>query len=61
MRVSNVTATANVSLLAPDGSYLARNVLVGAAGGFLDTETLPAPGMYELIVDLQGTATGSAT
>jgi hypothetical protein len=61
VRVSNVTATANVSLLAPDGSYLARNVLVGAAGGFLDTETLPAAGTYELLVDLQGAATGSAT
>jgi hypothetical protein len=61
VRVSNVTANANVSLFAPDGSYLARNILVGAAGGFLDTETLPAAGTYELLLDLQGAATGSAT
>jgi hypothetical protein len=61
VRVSNVSANAYVSLFAPDGSYLARNVLVGAAGGFLDTETLPSAGTYELLVDPQGAATGSAT
>jgi Subtilase family len=61
VRVSNVSTTAYVSLVAPDGSYLARNVLVGAAGGFLDTETLPAAGTYDLLVDLPGAATGSLT
>lgn len=61
VRVSNVSANTYVSLLAPDGSSLARNVLVGAAGGFLDTETLPATGTYELLVDPAGATTGSVT
>ena len=33
----------------------------GTSGGFIDARTLPADGTYTLVVDPQGTATGSAT
>ena len=49
-------ATVNVSLLAPDGSVVARG-----AGGSIDRATLPAGGQYTIAVDPQGPAVGSAS
>jgi hypothetical protein len=45
----------------PDGTNLAPEVLLGTNGGFFDTRTLPTSGRYRILVDPQGTATGSMT
>jgi len=52
---------AYVSLLKPDGTTLGSSSIVGPGGGFVDTRTLPSAGTYKLLVDPQGTATGSIT
>jgi Subtilase family/Fervidolysin N-terminal prodomain len=54
-------STSYVSILKPDGTPLASNVFVSSFGGFVDTQTLPATGSYRIVVDPQGTATGSMT
>jgi hypothetical protein len=53
-------AGAYVYLKNPDGAQLAY-VYTGTGGAFLDTQTLPATGTYTILVDPQGTNTGSAT
>jgi subtilisin family serine protease len=50
-----------VSILNPDGSTLVSPTYVGTSGGFLDAKTLPAAGRYTILVDPQGTGTGSFT
>jgi subtilisin family serine protease len=50
-----------VSILAPDGSTVGSAKLVGTTGGFMDTRSLPADGLYTILVDPQGQATGSMT
>jgi hypothetical protein len=61
LNISGVTIPGSyVYLLAPDGATLA-NIYTGTGGAFLDTQTLPATGAYTLLVDPQGTYTGSAT
>ncbi len=50
-----------VSLKKPDGSTLVAPAYVGTNGGFIDAATLPATGTYTILVDPQGTPTGSAT
>ena len=47
-----------LSILKPDLSVLA-STLVGPAGGFLDTTTLPVAGTYTFVVDPSGAATGA--
>jgi subtilisin family serine protease/uncharacterized protein YhfF len=54
-------STSYVSILKPDGTPLVANVFVSSFGGFVDTQTLPVTGSYRIIVDPQGTATGSMT
>jgi subtilisin family serine protease len=54
-------STSYISILKPDGTPLATNVFVSSFGGFVDTQTLPVTGSYRIVVDPQGTATGSMT
>jgi hypothetical protein len=67
LRMSNVTmgtspcCSAQVSIWKPDGSNLVYPTLVGTNGGFVDTKTLPVSGRYSMLVDPQGTASGSMT
>jgi subtilisin family serine protease len=51
----------NVSILKPDGTSLASPTIVGTSGGFIDAKTLPASGVYTILVDPQSNATGSMT
>src|SRR5918911_3643058 len=67
LALTNVTiGTSNccstlVSIRKPDGTVLGSAVNVGTLGGFVDTKTLPVTGTYTILVDPQGTATGSIT
>jgi subtilisin family serine protease/uncharacterized protein YhfF len=62
LKLAPVTISSSyVSILKPDGTPLASNVFVSSFGGFVDTQTLPVTGSYRIIVDPQGTATGSMT
>ena len=62
VRASGVTtSSAIVSLTAPDGSSLAPPAYVFSSGTFLEPRVLPATGEYVLLVDPQGTTTGSMT
>ncbi|HMJ00391.1 MAG TPA: S8 family peptidase [Gaiellaceae bacterium] len=67
LRMSNVTmgistcCSAQVSIWKPDGSNLVYPTLVGTNGGFVDTRTLPVSGRYSMLVDPQGTVSGSMT
>jgi subtilisin family serine protease len=62
LQLSAVTiSTSYVSFRNADGSALAPGAYVFGSGGFVDTTTLPATGSYTILVDPQGTATGSMT
>jgi len=50
-----------VSILKPDGSSLGSQGICNSSSGFLDSQTLPSTGTYTVVVDPQGTATGSIT
>ncbi len=50
-----------VSVFGPDGSLLVGPTSIGTDGGFIDAFELPLDGTYEIIIDPQGDATGSAT
>jgi hypothetical protein len=52
---------AKVSINGPDGSKLVAPTYFGTNGGFVDAVTLPRTGTYTILVDPQGTTTGSAT
>jgi hypothetical protein len=66
LEVANVSigtstcCSAKLSLLDPGGATLASILSFGTSGAFLDTTTLPVAGTYTILVDPQGTATGSA-
>jgi hypothetical protein len=49
-----------VSILKPNGTYLAAPTYVGTKGGFLDTKTLTSSGTYTVLVDPQAGDTGGA-
>src|SRR4029079_10019890 len=62
LKLSAVTMScAYVSILKSDGTPLGGNAYVSIFGGFLDTRVLPTTGSYTVLVDPQGTATGSMT
>jgi subtilisin family serine protease len=62
LKLSAVTmSAAYVSILKADGTPLGGNAYVSIFGGFLDTRLLPTTGSYTILVDPQGTATGSMT
>jgi YD repeat-containing protein len=48
------------SLLKPDGSSLFSTLLWGGSYGFMEPQTLPETGTYTLLIDPNGTNTGSA-
>ena len=58
---TSASASSKISILNPSGTTLVAPTNFGTSGGFLDTTTLPATGRYTILVDPQGTATGSAT
>src|SRR5258706_31537 len=61
LKVSAVTMTqAKLSIIGPSGTLVAPTLMT-TAGGFVDTKTLPASGTYTIVVDPQGTCTGSMT
>jgi hypothetical protein len=45
----------------PDGTLLVNETYVGTAGAFFNTKVLPVAGTYRIVLDPQGTVTGSAT
>ena len=70
LRASNVSLTGSASqgiyysggtiaILNPGGASLASLALNDNSGGFIDTKTLPADGVYTIFVDLQSATTGS--
>ncbi|HJV30448.1 MAG TPA: S8 family peptidase, partial [Gaiellaceae bacterium] len=62
LQLSNVSiASAYVTVLAPDGSALVKNVLVGTGGAFVDARSLPSSGSYSILVDPIGSNTGAMT
>jgi hypothetical protein len=54
-------SSSSVRLAAPDGSWVGSATYLGTSGGFVDVRMLPATGTYTVVVDPQGTATGSMT
>jgi hypothetical protein len=50
-----------VSIQNPNGTPLLAPSYVGTSGSFMDTKTLPETGDYMILVDPQGTASGSMT
>ncbi|MBZ5494423.1 MAG: IPT/TIG domain-containing protein [Acidobacteriia bacterium] len=50
-----------VSVLKSDGTSLASTGICNGATGFMDSFTLPAAGTYTVLVNPQGTTTGSVT
>jgi Subtilase family len=54
-------SSAKVSILNPSGTALVPPTFFGTGGGFVDTKTLPATGKYAIVIDPQGTSTGSVT
>jgi hypothetical protein len=58
---TSATSGTSVSILAPDGTTFVAPVSVGTNGGFIDARTLPVTGTYTILVDPQGTSTGSIT
>jgi uncharacterized protein YhfF len=58
---SSGCCSAYVSILKPDGSALVSQTLIGTLGSYIDVRTLPTTGTYTILVDPQGTSTGSIT
>jgi hypothetical protein len=58
---SSCCSSAKVSVLKPDGTTLVSATGFGQSGGFVDTRTLPVSGPYQIVVDPQSNAVGSAT
>jgi hypothetical protein len=67
LKVGNVSiggstcCSSRVSVLRPDGTALVTPTSFGTNGVFVDTRTLPADGVYRILVDPQGDAAGGAT
>ncbi len=49
------------SILKPDGTALGSTSICNGSTGFVDSVTVPGPGTYTVLLDPQGTLTGSAT
>ena len=66
LKISGVAMTGgnglvDVSIKKPDGTNLVTNSFINSSGGFIDTRVLPVTGTYTILVDPQGTNTGSVT
>jgi uncharacterized protein YhfF len=60
LKIGPSCCQATVTIKNPDGSTLASNVSF-TTGGFIDTKTLPVSGSYTILVDGQGTSSGTIT
>src|SRR5207253_313450 len=58
---TNTCCAIRVSIQNPDGSNLVSPTYEANTGGFIDTVTLPTTGTYTIVIDPQGTTTGSGT
>ena len=58
---TSICCSARVSILKPDGTTLVSPTLVGTSGGYIDVQTLPATGVFTIVVDPQNADTGSMT
>ena len=56
---SSLTSGTNVTILKPDSTVLTGATAVGTPGKFFEPVTLPATGTYTILVDPQGSNTGS--
>ncbi len=62
LKLSAVTMTqAKVSITNPGGTNLLAPLVIGSAGTFVDTKTLPASGAYTIVIDPQSSYTGAVT
>lgn len=66
LKISGVAMTGgngyvDVSIKKPDGTNLVSNSFINSSGGIIDTRVLPVTGTYTILVDPQGTNTGSVT
>lgn len=62
LKLTNVTfAWGSVSFRNPDGSLLGNVLQIGTSNNFLDTVTLPANGVYKILIDPASDFTGSVT
>ena len=51
----------DVYIKKPDGTTLTSSIFITSNGGFIDVSTLPVSGTYTILVDPQGSNTGSVT
>jgi uncharacterized protein YfaP (DUF2135 family) len=58
---TSTTASVKISITRPDGSALIGATTLGTNGAYFDVKSLSLTGTYTILVDPQGTATGSAT
>jgi pimeloyl-ACP methyl ester carboxylesterase len=58
---STAITAGSLSLIAPDGRTVLDTEPILASGGFLDAQTLTAPGTYTIAIDPAGTLKGSST
>jgi YD repeat-containing protein len=58
---TSTCCSTRVSIVNPDGSTLVSPTFVGTSGGFIDVQTLATTGTYTIVVDPQGSDTGSMT
>jgi subtilisin family serine protease len=62
MRISNDTiSSSTIQILRPDGKNLAQQTNVTTAGVYFNAKPLPLTGTYTLVIDPNGSATGSLT
>jgi YD repeat-containing protein len=66
LKISGVTLTGgngyvDVYIKKPDGTTLASSTYISSGGAFIDVQTLPTTGSYTVLLDPQGTNTGSVT
>jgi RHS repeat-associated protein len=61
LKVSGFPSAASIVIVKPDGGFLYQTTSSNSSGVFVDTQTLPRTGTYTIMVDAQGTATGTAT
>jgi subtilisin family serine protease len=58
---TSTCCSTRVSIRGPSNTSVLPPSYVGTSGAFMDTKTLPATGDYVILVDPQGTASGSMT
>jgi Bacterial Ig-like domain/Chitobiase/beta-hexosaminidase C-terminal domain len=61
LKLGPTCCSLSVSIQKPDGTNLVAPTAIGSSGGFIDTKTLPATGVYTIVVSPVADATGSVT